>query len=281
MFAVSMDINPIVSVITPNFNGEHFIRRVVESTQQQNYSLEHIIIDDCSTDGSWALLQRLGEKYPWLKPIRLAQKSGPIIARNEAIRLAQGRFLAFLDVDDLWTPQKLTIQIDFMLAKGCGLSFTDYRQTSEDGQKIGRCIKGFNQVGFHVHHMTRYIGCLTVVIDRRKIPNFYFESMSTTNAEDFLAWSRCINLHGPALRCPYDLARYTVMKNSRSSNKLRQPITVWKIYRNNETISYMTSMFYILIYLLSSLWKRFWYRPTFHRALIDCSYKAKSHTIQD
>ena len=96
-----------MSIITPNFNGERFIRRVVESVCQQNYSVEHIIVDDCSTDGSWALLEELSQDYSWLKPIRLEKNAGPVVARNRAIELAQGRFLAFLDVDDFWLPHKL------------------------------------------------------------------------------------------------------------------------------------------------------------------------------
>jgi teichuronic acid biosynthesis glycosyltransferase TuaG len=273
MFSPS-SIQPLVSIITPNFNGERFIRRVVESVRMQNYQVEHIVVDDCSTDGSWALLLNLSKKYPWLKPFRLEQNSGPVVARNQAIALAEGRFLAFLDVDDFWLPYKLQKQIDFMIDKECVLSFSDYRFVSEDGRYIGRRIQGLNQIGWHLHHMTRYLGCLTIVLDREKFPNFKFPDIQTAlRAEDFLAWSFCIQQHGPALRCPIDLARYSVVENSRSSYKRRAITSVWNLYRYTESIPIFLSIIYFIFFILGASWKRYWYRPFIIRHKIDEDYE--------
>ena len=265
---------PLISVITPNFNGERFIRRVVECVRQQNYPVEHIIVDDCSTDKSWILLQELSLEYPWLKPVRLEQNSGPIVARNRAIELAQGRFLAFLDVDDFWLPQKLQTQAEFMLNNDCVLSFSDYRFISEDGRKVGRRLQGFNQIGWHLHHMTRYLGCLTIVIDHEKYPDFKISNISpAVRAEDFLAWSACIQRHGAALRCPHDLARYAVVENSRSSDKKRASSSVWRIYRDIESIPLPSALFYFFVYALGVTWKHYWNRPFLMRANVDQDYE--------
>jgi teichuronic acid biosynthesis glycosyltransferase TuaG len=262
----------LVSIITPNYNGCKFIRRVVESVRKQNYPVEHIIVDDCSTDGSWSLLQELGQEYSWLKPVQLAKNSGPVVARNRAIELAQGRFLAFLDIDDFWLPHKLQTQIEFMLNKDCVLSFSDYRFVSEDGRSIGRRLQGFNQIGWHLHHMTRYIGCLTVLLDREKYPEFRIpEIRPVTRAEDFLAWSQFIQRFGPALRCPHDLARYAVVSNSRSAAK-KGSISVWRLYRHLERIPLQWAAFYFLIYAVGVFWKRYWYRPFMNRAKVDQVY---------
>lgn len=264
----------LVSIITPNFNGERFIRRVVESVRLQNYPVEHIIVDDCSTDGSWALMQELRLDYPWLKPVRLEQNSGPIVARNRAIELAQGRFLAFLDVDDFWLPHKIQTQIDFMLSKNCVLSFSDYRFVSEDGINIGRRLQGFNQIGWHLHHMTRYLGCLTIVLDRERYPDFKIPNISPdVRAEDFLAWSACVQRHGAALRCPHDLARYAVVENSRSSGKKRAASSVWKLYRDIESIPLLYALFYFIVYALGVSWKRYWNRPFMKRAEVDQDFE--------
>jgi len=269
-----MSLTPLVSVITPNYNGERFIRRVVESVRRQNYSLEHIIVDDCSTDNSWTILLELSKKYDWLKLIRLEQNSGPIVARNKAIEVAQGRFLAFLDVDDFWLPQKLSTQVQFMLDKNCALSFSDYRFVSEDGRKIGRRLQGLNRVGWHLHHMTRYLGCLTIMIDRSKIPDFHIPDITPSyRAEDFLAWSHCINASGPALRCPYDLARYSITVNSRSSIFLRNAKSVWRLYRKVERIGIVQSCFYFFAYTCGASWKRFWYRPSLDRKSVDTDFE--------
>lgn len=274
MTAFITDSRPVVTVITPNFNGERFIRRVVESVRSQNYPVEHIIVDDCSTDSSWALLEKLSQDYPWLKPVRLEQNSGPIVARNRAIEIAHGRFLAFLDVDDLWLSNKLQTQIEFMLSKGCVLSFSDYRFVSEDGRKIGRRLQGFDQIAWHLHHMTRYLGCLTIVLDREKFPDFTIPNISpAVRAEDFLAWSACIQRHGAALRCPHDLARYAVVENSRSSGKKRAANSVWKLYRNIEFIPLPSALFYFIVYSIGVSWKRYWHRPFMKRSEVDQDYE--------
>jgi teichuronic acid biosynthesis glycosyltransferase TuaG len=265
---------PLVSIITPNFNGERFIRRVVESVRQQNYPVEHIIVDDCSTDGSWALLQELKQVYSWLKSVRIEQNSGSAIARNRAIDLAQGRFLAFLDVDDLWLPHKLQTQIEFMLTKGCVLSFSDYRFVSEDGRKIGRRLKGFDQIGWHLHHMTRYLGCPTIVLDREKYPDFKIPNISRDlPLEDFLACSDYIQRHGAALRCPHDLARYAVVENSQSSGKKRQAGAVWKVYRDIESIALLSALFYFIFFVIGAFWKHYWNRPFMKRVDVDQDYE--------
>lgn len=272
MFSPS-SAQPLVSIITPNFNGERFINRVVESVRQQNYPVEHIIVDDCSTDGSWALLEKLSQKYPWLKPVRLEHNSGPVVARNRAIKYAQGRFLAFLDVDDFWLPHKLQIQIEFMLNNECTLSFSDYRFVSEDGKGIGRLLKGFNQIGWNLHHMSRYLGCLTIILDRKQNPDFKFPNVSAAiRAEDFLAWSDWIHRFGSALRCPYDLARYSVVDNSRSSSKIKASRSVWQVYRDIEKIPLVPAFIYFLVYAAGVFWKRYWHRPFIARAKVDADY---------
>ena len=269
----SSSILPLVSIITPNFNGERFIRRAVESVRRQNYPIEHIIVDDCSTDGSWELLRKLSQEYVWLKPVRLGKNAGPVVARNRAVELAQGRFLAFLDVDDFWLPHKLRTQIEFMLRKSCALSFSDYRFISEDGRYIGRRLQGYDRIGWHLHHMTRYLGCLTIVLDCEKYPDFRIpEILPATRAEDFLAWSQCIKRFGPALRCPYDLARYSVVPNSRSAAK-KGSISVWRLYRYLERIPLHLSSFYFSVYALGVFWKRYWNRPFMNRSNIDQDYE--------
>lgn len=269
----SIFLPSLVSIITPNYNGLRFIRRLIESVKRQRCSFEHIIVDDCSTDGSWALLEKLGQEYSWLKPVRLEQNSGPVVARNRAIELAQGRFLAFLDVDDFWLPDKLQKQVDFMLKEDCVLSFSDYRFVSEDGMQIGRRLSGFDQVGWHLHHMTRYLGCLTIVLDREKYPDFRIpEIRPATRAEDFLAWSQCIQRFGPALRCPHDLARYAVVPNSRSAAK-KGSISVWRLYRHLERIPLHMAAFYFFAYAAGVFWKRYWYRPFMKRVEVDQDFE--------
>lgn len=265
---------PLVSVITPNFNGSKYLRRALDAVNKQRVSYEHIIVDDCSTDQSWEQLQGLKEEYPKLKIFRLDQNQGPVVARNKAIALARGRFLAFLDVDDFWLPHKLETQIQFMLNTNCALSFSDYRFVTEDGLKVGRRLKGFNTIDWHLHHCTRYLGCLTIVLDKTKFTDFKFPDVHHSyRAEDFLAWALCISTTGPALRCPYDLARYSIVPKSRSSNALSAAISVWKLYRYVEELSIYKSVFYFFVYVCSVTWKRLWYYPCVSRELVDTDFE--------
>ena len=263
-----------VSVITPNFNGIRYLERAIEAVRRQNFSLEHIIVDDCSSDGSWDLLITLSAKYNWLRPIRLSRNSGPVAARNEAIKVAKGRFISFLDVDDIWLPSKLSTQIPYMIENNSAISFSDYRFMSEDGVKIGKLLKGPNRVGWYLHHATRYIGCLTVIVDRYHLPNFYFTSISPSyRAEDFLAFASAIKKSGYALRCPNDLARYSIVPASRSSNLIRNAVSIWRIYRVIEKIPFITSIMLFISFALIASYKRLRYRPTKPRASVDSDFR--------
>ena len=264
----------MVSVITPVFNGEKFIKRVIESVMRQNYCVEHIIVDDCSTDASWEIINYYSGIYKNIVPVRLSNNSGPVVARNTGIKLSKGRFLAFLDVDDFWLPNKLELQIDFMLKMNCHLCYTDYRFVSIDGRSVGRLLKGYNKIGWNLHHMTRYLGCLTIVVDRNKCLNFLFPNLDPEyRAEDFFAWSEIIKKNGPALRCPHDLARYSLVPNSRSSDARRAAITVWKLYREVECIPFSLSLIYFIAYAFGVFWKRNRYRPFISRQAIDSDFE--------
>ncbi len=161
-----------------------------------------------------------------------------------------------------------------MLDKACALSFSDYRFVSEDGHKVGKRIQGFSEIGWHLHHMTRYLGCLTIVIDRNKLPDFYFPDITPAyRAEDFLAWSHCIQKTGPALRCPHDLARYAVVPNSRSSIARRAAISVWKLYRNVEQINFGLAGIYFMAYAAGVSLKRYQCRPHSDRQTVDTDFQ--------
>lgn len=260
----------LVSVITPCYNGSRFLTRLIETVKIQNVNLEHIIVDDCSTDDSWNILVDLAAKYSWLRVFRLDINRGPIEARNYALKNCKGRYLSFLDVDDYWMPNKLATQINFMHNQNIAFSFSDYRFVSEDGSFVGRKLVGLNSIGWNLHHMTRYLGCLTVVLDRELIGDFLFPDVSREiRAEDFLAWSSIISKGFDAKRCPYDLARYTVVKNSRSSNRLLAALSVWKVYRQVEGISLLVSIIYFFNYLFFVSFKKVFYRPIFEIQKVD------------
>ena len=251
--------------------------RLISSVRNQNdVSYEHILVDDYSQDDSYKLLNELALENSYMTVVRLSKNSGPVVARNEAIKHASGRYLAFLDADDYWMPNKLVTQVKFMEENDAALTFSDYRFISEDGRLIGDRISGFNKIGWTLHHMTRYLGCLTIMVNREKVTDFQFPNISPAiRAEDFLAWSKVIQKTGPALRCPHDLARYAQVANSRSSFGFRAVKSVWDMYRDIENIPLVKAVPYFIAYVFFTSFKRSYYRPRVESSVIDGEFAKK------
>jgi len=276
--------HPIVSVITPVYNAAVFLPRLFECVGSQNgVEVEHILVDDCSSDNSLQIMRGLAWGKESIKIISMPKNEGPVVARNLAIQQARGKYLAFLDADDYWLPNKSLVQSRFMEETGAALSFSDYRFISEDGYLVGRRLRGPNSVSWAVHHMSRYLGCLTIMVNREICVGFHFPNISPSyRAEDFLAWSSVILQHGPVLRCKYDLARYAVVTNSRSSNSIRAAKSVWMLYYFVENIPLFRALSYFGVYLVSTVLKRAWFKPRWQAEKIDgplsASYRLKARS---
>lgn len=251
-----------VSVITPVRNGSRCIKNAVLSVENQGYPCEHIIVDDCSDDNTWEVLVQLKQNRPWMKIFKLPEKIGPIGARNVGISNSNGRYIAFLDADDIWLPGKLNSQIAFMQQQNVVFTFTDYQCISYDQKRIGRPVSGLNKVNWHIHHLTRFIACSSVVLDRSFFTDFYLRDVwPAKRGEDFLAWADCIVKCKIAVRYPDVLLLYTLSKKARSSSKISGAISMFLIYRKIESISLFKSVFYFISYGIFSFFKIFWQRP--------------------
>ena len=155
------------------------------------------------------------------------------------------------------------------------ISFTDYRHMTECGRLVGNIVRGPSEVDWHRHHTTRFIGCLTVMIDSEIVKDFSFPTINpSVRAEDFLAWSSVISRHGPAARVPSDLARYAVVPKSRSSNKLRAVKSVWLLYNAVEGIPKIPCAALFFQYLIFSSIKHASSRPIFNADDIDSEVAA-------
>ena len=125
---------PLVSIITPVYNAERFLSDTIKSVQNQTYkNWEILLIDDCSKDNSAQIIKEFLKYDNRIKYIKLKKNSGASVSRNEGIRNAKGRFIAFVDSDDVWKPEKLEIQIKYMLKENLGFTFTSYRFMKETG----------------------------------------------------------------------------------------------------------------------------------------------------
>ena len=163
----------LVSIITPSFNSSLYIKECITSVQNQSYTnWEMLIIDDFSSDNSVNLIQQISNEDSRIKLITLSSNVGAAEARNKAVKYSKGKYIAFLDSDDLWMPTKLEKQIKFMQSSKCAFSFTAYQPISEDGSQKFSVIDVPSKMHYHAYLKNTIIGCLTVVIDKEQTGNF-------------------------------------------------------------------------------------------------------------
>jgi len=133
----------LVSIIMPSFNCGQFVKETIQSVQAQTYqNWEIIFMDDCSKDDTIRIVTDLREKDERIKLFQNQSNSGAAVSRNNALREAKGRWIAFLDSDDLWEPTKLEKQIKFMEENGYAFSYTEYQEMDAYGNLTGGTISG-------------------------------------------------------------------------------------------------------------------------------------------
>lgn len=237
-----------VSVIMPVHNAEKYLSESISSVLQQTYPYwELLIVDDCSTDNSLAIINRYAVLDARIRCLKTDAPSGsPCLPRNLGIKAAQGRFIAFLDSDDCWLPNKLEQQLCLFGETGTiGLVFSDYEKMSEEGERNNRVIKAPMKVSYKQLLRGNVIGCLTAVYDTAKVGKMFF--MQHTH-EDYILWLSILKKGFVAVNTGTVEALYRVRRNSVSSNKLKVLSWQWDIYRNIEKTGLLKAVYYFAHY---------------------------------
>nr|WP_072710233.1 glycosyltransferase family 2 protein [Salinicoccus alkaliphilus] len=243
---------PAVSVITPAYNAERFIKETIQSVLDQTYSdWEMIIVDDRSKDRTVEYIKEMQSKDARIRLIELEENSGSAVARNTAIENAAGRYIAFLDSDDRWMPEKLERQLRFMQDKDAAFSFTAYVRTLEDGTETDYISRTPATVDWDALMKRCVIGCLTVMLDREKTGEVKMVDIRTR--QDYALWleltRRGFTAHGLA----DVLAKYRVVDDSISSNKWRAAKRNWYVFRQIESQSLPKALWYFGHYAVISV----------------------------
>lgn len=247
--------NELVSIIMPAYNAEKYIEEAIESVIKQTYeNWELLIVDDGSADSTVALVQKFVAKDSRIKLIHLSKNCGVANARNVAIENAQGRYLAFLDSDDLWLAEKLEKQISFMQKNGYVFTFHKYASFESN---IKQCkIRNVPlNVDYNDYLKDNSTGsCLTTVVDRSIIKHIY---MPNEKHEDYICWLNVLKEYKcVAYGIQECLGYYRIGKKSVSSNKIKSAYWHWLVLRG-QGLDLLTSIKCFIAYVYYSICKRF------------------------
>lgn len=217
----------LVSIITPSYNSSKFIADTIEAICKQTYPYwELLITDDCSSDDSVEIIKSYMAKDKRIKLQRLEKNSGAGVCRNKSIEMAQGRYIAFCDSDDVWMPQKLEMQLQFMAEKDCALVYSSYMLMDEGGHVSGIVVCK-NCVSFASMKRDSGIGCLTAMYDTAKVGKMYMSSLR--KRQDWGLWLEVLSKCKVAYGLKEPLAYYRVRSGSISNRK-------WSLVKHNITV---------------------------------------------
>jgi teichuronic acid biosynthesis glycosyltransferase TuaG len=243
MTAAERPTQPAVSIVTPMFNAARFIRATTDGVAAQTYTdWEHLLVDDGSSDDSLAIARRRSAADGRFVVLRTSGRAGALEARNTGLDAARGRYVAFLDADDLWLAAKLERQVAFMQRTGAAISHTAYRRFDDADGTPGRVIQPPARIGYRDLLGNTAILMSAGMVDARqfgdlRVPAGGHPSMRS----DLRFWLRCLRGGAVAHGLDEDLVRYRVVNDSLSSNPVRSAYWVWRTYRDCERLRLWTA----------------------------------------
>lgn len=248
----------LVSIITPTWVCGKFICDTIRSVQNQTYTnWELLIQDDCSTDGTDKVVDSLVEMDSRIKYACNSQNSGAAITRNNALKRAKGRWIAFLDSDDLWLPEKLEKQVKFMVENNYAFSYHEYTEMTEDGKDMGVYVSGIKKVGKFAMYACCWPGCLSVMYDSEKIGLIQINDVKKNN--DTAMWLKVVQ-KAPCYLLKENLARYRRRANSITPKPLWKRIWAhYPLFRVAEEMNPICATLGTLMNVFGNAFKKIFY----------------------
>lgn len=247
----------LVSIITPVYNCEKIIEETIDSVKGQTYkNWEMLLVDDCSTDKSGEIIRQMAKKDSRIKYFRLNENLGAAVARNHALKQSTGRFVAYLDADDLWDKHKLEHQVKYMLENKYAFSCTDYEKIDEKGNSLNKIVKIPKKVDYNLFLRNTIIQTVGVMIDTKLTGKELLVMPNIRRRQDAATWCQLLKAGFDCYEVPERLSYYRVMSNSLSSNKFKAIKGTWYLYRKIEKLSLLQSCFCFVGYAFNAIKKR-------------------------
>ncbi|HEY5588810.1 MAG TPA: glycosyltransferase family 2 protein [Candidatus Paceibacterota bacterium] len=242
------------SVIIPVYNSEKYLEMTIKSVIVQTYAdIEIVIIDDCSTDSSYDVIKKWGAADSRIRILRNEKKLGVAETRNKGIETALGEYIALLDSDDIWLPEKLEKQISFMEEKCCSLSYCSYDLINSTDNIFGEPFLVPKMANLSALLKNNFLSCSTIIVRREFFLNHLFSS--EYYHEDYVVWLSMLKECKIVYGINEVLAKYRVMKGTRSANKIKSAKERWKIYRDLLKMNVFVSIYFFAFYVYKSLKK--------------------------
>lgn len=244
----------LVSIITPTYNCGRFIGETIESVLKQTYqNWEMIIVDDCSADNTKEVVERYMKRESRIKYYLLKENSGAAVARTKAMELATGKYMAFLDSDDLWTEDKLERQIYFMETNAYTFVCATYEQIDEESIPLNKTIKTVQKTDYNRLLLDCPVGNSSVMYNVEKLGKFQVPNIRKRN--DDALWLQILKKEKYIYGMQDILMKYRVRNKSISSNKVDLIKYHWKLYREIEKLSVIRSVFHICCWVVLKVFK--------------------------
>lgn len=245
-----------ISVIIPVYNVSKFIGRTIASVlQQEYYDIEIVLVDDCSTDNSAEIIKQYQKTHPCIRYFRQQRNQGAAVARNKALELATGQYVAFLDGDDEWVTNKLAKQISFMKEKNAAISCTALDTIDAEGKPLGNRRQVKDIIDYKFILKNTMIATSTVLIDRNKTGHFLMPLRR--GGQDYATWLMLMRNGTKCYGLNEVLAHYRVLPTSLSSNKFKSIKQVWEIQTVNEKINKVSAFINLCCFMTNAFLKRF------------------------
>lgn len=237
----------LVSIITPVYKCEEYIVRTMNSVLTQTYAdWEMLLVDDCSPDGSAEIIRSYAERDSRFKYIKLEDNSGAAIARNVGLENAKGRYIAYLDADDIWLPEKLERQIRFMEENDVQFSCCDYEKIEADDTPLNKIVHMPKTITYNQLLSNTIIQTVGVIVDLDKVDRKLLVMPNVRRGQDSATWLQMLRNGVKFVGQNEVLAQYRRVPQSLSANKLSALKRTWYLYRGVEHLSLPKSCFCLI-----------------------------------